>query len=108
MEIFFVENMQLMEDVTEEYDIESSVRTEIKININIEVTLQLLDNIKNSKQVHDKSKDIIVALVKQQHAMEKTFINKMDRDFKDKSEETNGFIAAMIKTVDKILEKMRI
>ena len=40
--------------------------------------------------------------------MANIFINKMDRDFKEKSEEVNGFIAAMIKTVDKILEKMRI
>ena len=61
------------------------------------VTSQLLDDIKNSKQVHDKSKDIIVALVKQQRTMEKKFINKMDRDFKEKSEEANGSIAAMIK-----------
>ena len=72
------------------------------------VTSQLLDDIKNSKQVHDKSKDIIVALVKQQRTMEKKFINKMDRDFKEKSEEANGFIASMIKTLYERLEKMRI
>ena len=72
------------------------------------VTSQLLNDIKNSSQVHDESEDIIVALVKIQRSMEISFNNKMERDFKCKSDEANKLIEKMTKTVDGRLEKMRV
>ena len=71
------------------------------------VTLQFLADIKNSKQVQDTSKDIIVALVKRQQAMERVCIFKMDKDFEMKSEEATASIEMMMATVDDWLEKMR-
>ena len=64
METVFAENIQLVEDVIEEYDIEAPVRTAIEINMDTAVTSRLLEDIKNSSQVHDKSDNIIIALEK--------------------------------------------
>ena len=64
METVFAKNIQLVEDVIEEYDIEAPVRTAIEINMDTAVTSRLLEDIKNSSQVHDKSDNIIIALEK--------------------------------------------
>ena len=76
------------------------MRTAIEINMDTAVTSRLLDDIKNSSQVHDKSKEIIVALVKRQHAMEQNFISKLDRDLKQKSTEADELIATVIETIE--------
>ena len=107
METVFAENMQLVEDVTDEYDIEASVRTTIEINMDTSVTSRLLEDITNSSQVHDTSENIIIALEKRQQAMELTFISKMDRDLKQKSAEADKLIANVIATIDGRLEKCK-
>ena len=107
METVLAENMQLVEDVTKDYDIEASVQTAIETNMDTAVTSILLEDINNNSQVHGKSKNIIITLVKRQRAMEQTFISKMDRDLKLKSAETNKLIANVKSTIDGRLEKMK-
>ena len=64
------------------------------------VTSRLLEDINKITQVHDKSKKIIIALVKRQRVMEQTFISNMDKDLKLKSDKDGELIAKVTATID--------
>ena len=71
------------------------------------VTSRFLEDINSSAQVHNKSKHIIIALVKRQRAMEHTFISKMDKNLKLKYDKADELIAKVTATIDARLEKCK-
>jgi len=64
METVFSENLQLMEEVKDEFDMETIVKTSIQRNLGSTFVEQIVDDVKKSTEVQDTSRDIIVKLVK--------------------------------------------
>lgn len=103
-----MKNLQLIGDVKDEFEVEPLVNSAMKQNLDSTMVVQHIKDVKNSSQVHNNSRDIIVKLVKRQRSMEQHFVNKMERDFKAKCDEINTSIVSMMTTVDARLEKMRV
>ena len=97
-----------MGEVKDEFDMEPIVKSAIQHNLGSVIVKQIVDDVKNSTQVHNNSRDIIVKLVKRHRAMETKNFNTMNRDYKLKCDEANTNIEHIMKSVDKRLDTMRI
>ena len=108
MERVFAENMDLMVDEKNNFNVEKVVQQAIEKCMADTPTLKLIEQVTSSIELNNTGNEIIQSLVKRQRKMEETFKTKMDRDFTDKCDISRTTMNEMLKEIEGRVDKLSI
>ena len=89
MEEVFAENMQLMENVKDTFDIEEKAKESIQKILARDITSKILRDMSSSTEIQGAAQSIIESLIQRQKNLIQSFKATMDKDLKLKSKDSN-------------------